>query len=116
MKLVIALCLIGCSINSYACNCIGKIGFDRADVVFTGKVIKVEKVEEQSDFHFHFEITFEVYEIQKGDSAIKTLNIITSRSNCGISFQRNQKYHVFAIKSEKGLYASRCTETAIIKN
>ena len=116
--LLIALCLIVSSINSHACNCAFIVGFEGADVVFTGRVKNIKEVEDTSSSNYvqpAYEITFEVHKIDKGDPNVQTLVVNTSRGNCSPGFMINQDYRVFALRSKKGLVTSKCTKTALLK-
>lgn len=93
-----------------SCDCNGSIGFKEADIVFVGKVVRVEN-------QGRYKITFRVCRIEKGKHRKKELVVYTpclTDPCCGINFQKDSIYRVYALTYNKEFTANLCTETTLL--
>jgi hypothetical protein len=97
--------------SANSCGCNTPVGLNEAKSVFIGKVVKIVK-------KGRYEITFQISSVQKGKLRSKKIAIYTPclmDGCCGIPFEINEVYKVFAYENDKQLYTDQCTETARIK-
>ncbi|OJV51600.1 MAG: hypothetical protein BGO31_00830 [Bacteroidetes bacterium 43-16] len=110
--LLINICLFVLSYSAFACDCSvdDYINFKKADLVFVGKVIKIENVNEYEINR----ITLQICEMQKGKIRKKKITIVIPCMNevcCGVEFILNEKYKVFSVKRGKDYFTNLCSET-----
>lgn len=87
-----------------ACDCPKKLGFNDADYVFYGKVIKKEK-EEVEDFFPLIKVTFKIDSIFKGNiSRTYELIILEDSKSCGKEFNLFENYYIFT-EENRSLYS-----------
>ncbi len=110
---------------AYACSCMQPLSPDEEmenfDVVFSGKVTKVE--EKQDGFWNQSTgtkiSTFDVYTIWKGDKK-DTMTVWTDElSSCGVFFEENKEYVVYAFTSSDygdNLSTSICSRTGFLSD
>ncbi len=117
MKLIITILVLTFSISStLACSCL-KAGIlkgqNKADFVFTGKVIEINKIvtkekmtgSERTVDYKRYEFIFEIKHIhkrKKGFEHSERITIITSGggADCGNYFDLNKQYLVYAYKEQ----------------
>jgi hypothetical protein len=84
--------------------------------VFSGKVIAVKKpfvIRSSAD---PVKVTFEVYQVWKGDVGKKvSLHTGMSGASCGFDFIENQEYLVYANGEMANLKASLCSRTQVFQ-
>ena len=99
------------SAYSYACDCDGMKGEKEADVVFKGKVEKIQKLElPYRRYEITFQITEEVKGIRKEKNIVVDVPCLTDGC-CGIAFEVGQLYRVCAYKQENRVKTNQCWET-----
>lgn len=103
---------------AWACSCMRSTPeeqVERADVVFTGRVIdkKMKTVESTPLGGLNWvQWTFEVEADHKGSvSEQVTVESASNSAACGINFQMGKRYQVFANQSNTALRASLCSGT-----
>jgi hypothetical protein len=87
---------------------------DAAEAVFEGRVVKVDMVKGEADGMGTKRATLKVVRSWKGSNAAETLVVDTAESSaaCGVDFDKDVSYFVYAIKNEKGeLLAGSCGRT-----
>lgn len=115
--LIAIIFLIVSSNNSlYACSCSSPQSpekeFVGADFVFTGKVIKVEQANNLAG-ELVVNVTFEVIKSYKGNKdKLITVNTAPHGKSCGISFEQNNQYLVYASINLGKLSANSCSRTS----
>lgn len=100
--------------KSFACDCNILLGHDSVDLVFMGKVIKIEKQDEYSKN----KITFQVCKYYKGKMKKKkiTVNVpCLADPCCGIDFKVGKKYEVYALEQNGIFTTDQCTMTMELK-
>ena len=110
-RILLLALLLGISISSYACSCIGAAGVDAVDLMFTGKVVRIESTDS------NLVVTFKVKHLYKGEAQSERHVLIqTKRSGqaCGIHFIRHIKYAVYAFADREYASTSLCTQTRIM--
>jgi Tissue inhibitor of metalloproteinase len=96
--LVLAICLIWPIGAAHACSCrpiTPETGFDQAQYVFTGKVVKAE----------HHIWLIEVERVWKGhDRLTRTVELmdVYAQMDCAFFFKLGQRYVVFAVLAKGG--------------
>jgi hypothetical protein len=105
-----------------ACSCLQttpKQSLGRSSAVFSGKVLDVDIVEDNSPrdplssyFNPEVRVKFAVSEVWKGKTE-QQLVVVTSGSSasCGYSFQKGQEYLVYASDQEAKLQTGLCSGT-----
>lgn len=120
MKLIYTFLILTFSISvTFACSC-SKVGIlkgqNKADFVFTGKVIEIneiitkekltdsEKIFDYKRYEFIFEIKH-IHKRKKGFDYSERITIITSGggADCGNKFYLNKQYLVYAYKQQNKL-------------
>lgn len=101
-----------------SCDCDEIINFDKALIVFEGKVKNIRKVENSS---LRYEITFLVLKKLKGEIKKNYIKINVPSlmvAACGIEFDFVEYYKVYVYKrkNENLLYTDYCTSTQVIEN
>ena len=106
--------------TAYACDCLPPGSHDERmesyDVIFSGKVINIEKEQEMygtASIGTLF-FTFDVYKILKGDKKETMTVWVDELSSCGYFFEENKEYAVYAYKSVdhvENLSTSICSGT-----
>ncbi len=99
------------TLAGHACSCIGAAGLNAVDMVFTGRVVHIEKTDTS------VAVTFKVKHLYKGDlSGEKRVVVHTRRGGqaCGISFIRHMKYAVYAYGDLNHASTGLCTRTRIM--
>jgi len=91
---------------------------ERADVVFTGRVVGQEvntfKTNLFGGLHL-LQWTFKIETEQKGAvSEQVTVESASSSAACGINFQIGKRYQVFANHNRSGLRATLCSGTKVL--
>ena len=107
--LVIVLAMTG---TSLAFDCAAppeKESFQRAELVFEGAVIRIDRVNERAAY------TFKVHEVLKG-SASSEVTITTDYSSCGAHFLPDIIYRVYARRFQGELMTGACSGNRIVKN
>jgi hypothetical protein len=117
MKNIIVILFLIFSLNAAeACSCL-RIGIlkgqNKSDFVFTGKVIKINKIVTQEKLtntdiivdYTRYEFIFEIKNIHKGKhnfDCLDKITIITSGADtdCGNYFKLNEKYLVYSYKEQ----------------
>jgi hypothetical protein len=116
-KIAYTIFLMIISSGAYACSCIPEVSivnsFKNADIVFEGKVIKIDTVFISDTVNIisptnpkphievitrkYFEVKFNISRIFKGNNRNKTIAIITDvvGTQCGYQFAHNFKYIVY---------------------
>ena len=97
--------------EAIACDCVSLVGYDEAKIVFIGKVLDVTDVGPNK-------ITFKVYRFKKGRKRSKEITIYTPCSSvacCGIDFQKDEVYKVYAYEENGELHTDDCTATHKLK-
>jgi hypothetical protein len=100
----------------YACSCSSPQSpekeFLSADVVFTGKVVKIEQANNLAG-ELVINATFEVIKPYKGSNdKLITVNTAPHGKSCGISFEQNKQYLVYASINLGKLSANSCGRTS----
>ncbi len=88
-------------------------GYKRASVVFSGKVIKIEKKPNNS----FVKVTFKVEKSWK--SNLESEVIVTTTSDdgdCGYKFRVEEQYLVYAYGDKNGLKTDICNRTSVLKS
>ncbi len=89
--------------------------FDRSVAVFSGEVVEIDA----------YHVKFKIAKLWKGDPAdevimstgtVKIDENYSRSSSCDYRFKLNEKYLVYARKSEAGLVAYKCTGTNLLIN
>lgn len=102
-----------------ACSCLGPfspaVAFERADAVFSGKVVAIAV--DTTDWWRNLRVTIRVSEQWKG-KAVQLVNVYTSSvsSACGYPFEKGSSYLVYAYYSEPSegpLHCDGCLVTSI---
>jgi hypothetical protein len=92
----------------WACLCPGggtkKGGAKSAEVIFTGKVVKIEQIDD-----FNLKTRFRLGKVYKGQ-AKRFTNVFTDTS-CGYNFKDDRKYTVFALLYDGKKHTNICMET-----
>lgn len=106
--LVFSLISLFCCEPAHACTCIEVTDFGRADKVFTGKILAVEKVflkqtRDYGDSIYHYDyqmnkFTTSVVETFKGQKTEKEVFIYSGgeANDCGYHFSVGKTYIIFA--------------------
>ena len=119
MKNIIFLLILIFSVNQiYSCSCIHstiKNGFVNSDIIFTGKVIKINKGKiidsipsstEKGKFYINqtprIEFVFKVFKFIKGKEKTEFITIVTTGggSDCGNYFELNSEHLVYSYKTD----------------
>lgn len=115
----------------YACSCVGKNSIKKqiknTDIIFTGELISVKNIETTDTLlntkFYHFEYTFKVKSIYKGNLNGKEIKVIsgTGKGDCGFKFDFNKSYIIYAFirnrlsnydeKINPFLYTDSCSRT-----
>jgi len=112
MRIYLFLFTLFFSNAAYSCSCEppGKIDdqqYNKCDVIFSGKVISIQKKQWMK------EITFEIQMRFKGIQKPSKITITTSaqESTCGISPKLGEEWLIFAYREKEGFQTSLCTRT-----
>ena len=126
MRIILAVIILTfISIESYACSCMSydiDKDYEKYEVVFIGKVIKVEKqLSVDSSFLFPYKFIKVKFEVQKQYRGLEEskFEIITPNdpASCGYLFKKGTEYAVFASHNkEKGKYEVRSCSPTIRAN
>ncbi|MED4016697.1 MULTISPECIES: hypothetical protein [Sutcliffiella] len=116
IKIVIATCLLAVSLlslapSTFACSCLppGTPSEELAshDAVFAGKVLNIKEKGEE------IEVTIEVSEAWKGMTNKETTVYTPSNSAaCGVNFETNIEYIIYANNDNGELHTNLCSRTA----
>ena len=104
----------------FACRCLyaePAREFGRAELVFIGRMIGgTEKFRLWNNALEAGQVRFAVEEVFKGQAAaVFTVNVASLlNTSCAYGMQRGQRYLVYAIRSEYGLYTGGCTRTILM--
>jgi len=118
MQRIIYLCIILIvTLNNslFACSCSKERSIEEefagVDIVFTGKVIKIEQSDD-SYMGSASDVRFEVLKPYKGTTD-RVITVRTSRYDisCGYSFEEGKQYLVYAYFQHGRLAASSCSRT-----
>ncbi|KAA0546378.1 hypothetical protein FZW96_16920 [Bacillus sp. BGMRC 2118] len=102
--------------QSFACSCMApgtvEEEFNRANSVFSGKVIRIEENSSSPDNLTPIKVVFEVKNTWKGtqDSEVAVYTG-TDSASCGYSFVQGKKYLVYASESDGHMTTSLCSIT-----
>lgn len=107
--LVFVLALTGTSLAFDCAAPLEKESFQRAELVFEGEVIRIDRVNERAAY------TFKVHKLLKG-SAAGEVTISTDYSSCGAQFLPDIVYRVYASRFQGGLMTGACSGNRVIKN
>lgn len=106
-----SLFLLGAN-AAMACKCAPTTpqqSLERANAVFSGKVIDVDKSSNPSEAN---RITFEVSKVWKGTNKQKlVITTSSSSASCGYSFQEGKEYLVYASTQDNKLQTGSCSGT-----
>lgn len=122
MKNIIFLLILLFTVNQiYSCSCIHstiKNDFVNSDIIFTGKVIKINKGKiidsipsstEKGKFYINqtprIEFVFKVIKFIKGKEKTEFITIVTTggRTDCGNYFELNSEHLVYSYKTDLNL-------------
>lgn len=95
----------------YSCSCIGAAGVDAVDMMFTGRVVRIEKSDTS------VVVTFKVKHMYKGEVGTEKRVVVSTRRGgqaCGIHFIRHMKYAVYAYGDMNHASTGLCTRTRIM--
>ena len=95
----------------YSCSCIGAAGVDAVDMMFTGRVVRIEKSDTS------VVVTFKVKHMYKGEVGTEKRVVVSTRRGgqaCGIHFTRHMKYAVYAYGDMNHASTGLCTRTRIM--
>ncbi len=118
--LIVVFLLCSTPATIFACSClVGEPAheFGRAELVFIGRMIGgTEKFRRANNALEAGEVRFTVEEVFKGQAAaVFTVNVASLlNTSCAYGMQRGQRYLVYAIRSEYGLYTGGCTRTILM--
>ena len=117
---VLGLCIVNQPSTTFACSCAMPLGvkeeLSRSDQVFSGKVLDIKSVKGTGGT-IKKVVLFKVNTTWKGSKVAK-IKITTGQGggDCGIRFQKNHDYLVYAKKSDmygkKDLVAITCSRTS----
>ena len=84
----------------------------QSDVVFSGRVDKIEYVEAPAPEYSHYRVTFAVDQVLRGNRASQ-LVIKTARSgaSCGYDFREGEWYVVYGYSQRGAIWTGRCGRT-----
>ena len=113
----VVVAALGTASPALACSCAfmsEEEHLEKSDLVFEGTVVKTRAVDETPDGPWRDLITkFMVTRTVKGDEA-QTREIHHHRNNganCGINFEDERAYRVYAHRSESGFSTNSCSNT-----
>jgi hypothetical protein len=95
----------------YSCSCIGAAGVDAVDMMFTGRVVRIEKTDTS------VVVTFKVKHMYKGEVGTEKRVVVSTRRGgqaCGIHFVSHMKYAVYAYGDMNHASTGLCTRTRIM--
>ena len=113
--ILIALCLLFIGPGSNACDCKQILSAANADLVFTGTVLKVDRI---ADGLIHYRVMFKVGSDDPTNVAPSTVTIFEESlqvGGCGIDFQVGKEYAVVAWKEQGIFWTGLCTETKMLE-
>lgn len=84
--------------------------FRRADVVFEGEVVRVDRNKDDTSTTY----TFSVSKILKGPR-VKEVTIFGTGSSCSATFVRNVAYRVYASEYKGKLMSGACSGNVVLK-
>lgn len=84
--------------------------FRRADVVFEGEVVRVDRNKEDASTTY----TFSVSKVLKGPS-VKEVIIFGTGSSCSATFVRDVAYRVYASEYKGKLMSGACSGNVVLK-
>ena len=120
LMMLFAFCVS--SFSAFACSCImlGTVAeeVDRADAVFTGRVIAADTSDYRAYVFPDVAVTFTVQEYWKGVLS-EPLVIHTGQGggDCGFGFEEGESYLVYAYADDTGdLHANICSRTALLSD
>jgi hypothetical protein len=96
---------------AFSCGCEDVFGLDESDLVFNGRVVSVDRVDTT---FIDYAITFKVEKVVKGKLSKQKVIVHTpclSVACCGIPFEKNENYIVFATVKSNYYYTDACTAT-----
>ena len=108
--LILVVSVLALGKTTLACDCAEppeQESFRRADVVFEGKVVRVD------DAHRPAVFTFAVQKVLKG-SAVDEISITGTGTNCDDYFRLNVTYRVYARHFENKLVTGQCSGNRVL--
>lgn len=103
--------IISTAVSSFACDCLTlseEQSFQKATLVFTGRVIDVQTQGQLTIFTFRVDQSF------KGDNTGE-VKITSWMSNCDAQFYLGWKYIVYAQRAEDRYFAGSCLSTKALE-
>lgn len=93
---------------------------ERADAVFTGKVVSIGAAHAPGDepkWPSRLEVTFRLLGVWKGLAEGERVTVYTASQSaaCGFEFEDGKKYLVYAYDAGGELTATLCSRTALLK-
>ena len=107
--LVFVLAMTGTSLAFDCVDSPEKENFQRAELVFEGEVIRIDRANERVAY------TFKVHKLLKG-SAPGEVTITTDYSSCSAHFLPDIVYRVYARRFQGELMTGACSGNRVIKN
>lgn len=106
-----------CSGIALACSCIEPGSpmkeLEKSSAVFSGRVTGIDDCNRMTDYLCGYYVTFQVYEVWKGDIAEETTVITSDNSaSCGFNFEQGKEYIIYADGDE--LSVSLCSRTRLL--
>jgi len=84
----------------------------QSEVVFTGRVDKVELVEVPPPEYSHYRVTFAVDRVLRGAPTTEfTIKTASSGASCGYEFHEGELYVVYGYNQRGAIWTSRCGRT-----
>lgn len=121
---IVLLCLVTCS-RSEACSCISPgppcASYWQADAVFSGKVTAIAEQSGASDTQAPWpsmrRATISIESAFRGVEG-KSVELLTGMGggDCGYNFVSGERYLVYAYRSPRGLIATICSRTRLLKD
>ena len=93
---LIIVIFVALSGQAYACKCIGP---EKYDVIFEGKVIKIEADHDAIDTNHFYTVHFKVERAIKGTQESEIIINTAASLFCGVKYKLNDTYTVYAINN-----------------
>jgi len=111
MKIIVLFTIIFLSLSTYGCDCNTYLRYERADIVLSGQVIRVDWATNS--------VRFKIIELVKGNYLLDTIDIVVPCSQpmcCGVQFIEDEKYYLYVyIKEDSTYHTHQCTNTTSFK-